>query len=162
MYKLSICLTAAAVLTLTQPGLAQQSTAASREARQTDVKSGTMHDHIERAEKIVKDLLEQRPAGATDPAATPKSYVNIERSQLEKLQGELNALGTASNSTSSASANTLQTHVTAAQNIVGSLETRTTANSDVVSVDRSTVKELRDTIEAIEHSSKDKSGHNTK
>lgn len=155
MYKLSLSLGAAALLTLAQPALAQQSTASARDAQQTDVKPGTMHDHVERAEKIVKELLQQRPAGATDAAAAPKEFVNIERAQLEKLQGELSAMGSGPN-TSSASTDALQSHVAAAQNIVGALETRTTSNADVVSVDRKTVKELRDTIEAIEHSSKKK------
>ena len=156
MHKLCISVAAAALVAVAYPASAQLSTASSRAAEQTNVKPGSMHDHIERAETIVKELLAQRPAGAANPAQAPKNFVNIERPRLEKLQGELNAITTASNDTSQTAAGTLQAHVTTAANMVSGLEAQpTVANSDVITVDRNRLKELRDAIEAIEHSAKE-------
>jgi len=62
MHKLCIGIAAAAMIAIAYPASAQLSTSSSREAEQTTVKPGTMHQHVERAEKVVKELLEERPA----------------------------------------------------------------------------------------------------
>ena len=161
MYKLCIGVAVAATIGIAYPAAAQLSTTSSREAEQTTVKPGTMHQHVERAEKVVKELLAQRAAGSSDQTER-KNVVLIERTQLEKLQGELNAIDTGSNGNAPAATGTLESHITAANNILAGLETQASSstqagNNQVVSADRRTVKELRDSIEAIEHLSKDKS-----
>lgn len=164
MHKLCIGIAAAALIAVAYPASAQLSTSSSREAEQTTVKPGSMHQHVERAETVVKELLAQRSAGSS-AQTEQKNVVLIERTQLEKLQGELNAIDTEYNSNAPTATSALESHITTANNIIAGLESQahnSTPPEKIVTTDRRTVKELRDSIEAIEHLSKDKSHESKK
>jgi hypothetical protein len=158
MRKLWIPFAAAALIACGTPASAQLSTASSRKAEQPPAPtSGSMHDHIERAERVVNQLLEKRPAGAsTQPV--PKNTINVERTQLERLQMELNEASAASTDSSSQSA--LETHLTSATSIAANLAAETspqpqpTGSVEIVTVDRKMLKDLHRQIEDIEHMAK--------
>ena len=158
MQKLWITLAAAALFAWGTPASAQLSTSSSRKAEQPPTAtSGSMHDHIERAEKVVNQLLEKRPAGAsTQPV--PKNIINVERTQLERMQMELSEAAASANDSSAQSA--LETHLSAASTIVASLEATPASsagpagNVEIVTVDRKMLKDLQRQIEDIEHMAK--------
>ncbi len=160
MRKLCLAIGAAAVVAIATPAAAQLSTAASRKAEQPVVEtSGTLHDHVERAERVVKQLLEQR-AAETNESNRSSHMIAVERKQLERLQTELGEIDAASNDASK-----LGTHVASARTLADTLANQPVAASapagsaDVVVVDRNMLKSVRDQIESIEKLAKDSSRH---
>ncbi len=167
MQKLWISLAAAACLAIAYPASAQLSETSSRKAEQPPhATTGSMHDHVERAEKVVNQLLDKRSANA--PGQKPSGsnqMIAVERTQLERLQTELNEINTASNDSTGQSK--LDTHIANAKNIATTLanepasSAQPSSTNEIVLVDRATLKDLHSQIEDIEHLAKN-SHHESK
>jgi len=150
MYSLCITLSAAAMLIATPSFTAAQP-------------SGTLHDHIERAEQMVNHLLDKRPAGTTGNVA-PNTGIAVKRSQIDQLHGELEMIRNAQQQAPNASgqtAGTLAEHLARARQMTLGMMNSTqqqpqasngaaNGNDEIVTIDRTKVKELQDEIEAIE------------
>jgi len=164
MYKVCLGISAAAMLIATAPfAAAQSATARSSNTAQSAQPSGTLHDHIERAEDIVNRLLDKRQAGSEGNIA-PNTAIGVKRSDIAQLHGELEMIRNAQQQTPSASAQTpgtLADHVARAKRISAGFMSSTQqpqassgaahGNDEIVMVDRTRVKELQDEIESIEH-----------
>ena len=160
MQKLFVAVAAASMIGVAYPASAQFAREQKAEQSPTAT-TGSMHDHTERAERVLKQLLQQRPANDTSRSAASKSdEVAVERTQLERLQTELKEINAASSDTSPKGASALDEHVVVAQNIATSLANRPVTPTEpqgrveIVTVERSTLKQLKDEIEAIEKLSK--------
>src|ERR1051325_11074151 len=102
VHKRFLSIAAAGLIAAGAPVFAQSQTAERKAEQPATPTSGTMHDHIERAERVVKQLLDARPANATNERESKSSntMVAVERTQLQRLAAELNEIETASNDTS--------------------------------------------------------------
>jgi len=156
MTKLWISLAAAALIASASPATAQLSRASSRKAEQEPTETtGTMHDHVERAEKVLNQLLAQHSATVTDHKRDNRTMA-VERTQLERLKTELDSIDQAGNATPS-NAGTLDTHLAQAKSIADTLAneqasaSQPSGNVEIVTVDRDTLKQLRKDVEDIEH-----------
>src|SRR5579871_4055634 len=171
MRKLWISFAAAACMAVAYPASGQLSTTSSRQAEQPPhATGGTMHDHIERAEKVVNQLLDKRSAEAPPRKESNGSQstqmIAVERTQLERLQTELNEINTASNDPAGQSK--LDMHIANAKNIAATLanqpasSAQPSATNEIVVVDRTMLKQLHSQIEDIEHLAKNSSHHESK
>lgn len=138
----------------------------------------TLHNHVEKAESIVKDLLAGHQAASTVPQKN--TLIAVHRSDLEKLQAELANMSKDTPASQSATAipGTLSAHVREARRLANVLNTSTSTaaprpvgtsgtaaasgasdttssraasrHDDIVTVDRTKIRELHTEIEAIE------------
>jgi flagellar biosynthesis chaperone FliJ len=162
MNKLCISVAAAALLGAASSVTAQLSPESSRKAERAPVATtGTMHDHVERAEKVLHQLLRKRYAGSNNPADASKNMIAVQRTQLERLQVELDAVQRQTNRASTQSTSELASHVATAKSIATSLASESSSqaananDSSIVTVDRSQLKQLEEQIDAIEHAAKE-------
>ena len=113
------------------PGMAQTSSANPTTAQKEHASKAadTLHGHVEQAEDIVNSLLRNRQAGSTAPQKN--TLIAVHRSDLMKLQGELQAMSTdtpASQARSTAVKGTLSDHVREAKRLVDVISHDSVAN----------------------------------
>ena len=153
--------------------------AASASSRHQHVRdTASLHEHVERAEHVVDRLLQNHQAGST--AAQPNTLIAVHRDDVMKLRDELRALDSAQGGASQAAQHgTIAAHVQEAQRLAARLNNPDAASAsqpvgtsgsdrntpatkdksqagrdDIVTVDRTTVKELNTEIQAIERLSR--------
>jgi hypothetical protein len=163
-----LSIAAAGLIAAASPAFAQSQTSERKAEQPATPTSGTIHDHIERAERVVKELLAARPANATDERESRSSseskssntMVAVERTQLQRLATELNEIDTAANDTSAKGANALDGHINTASALATTLANQPATSAEpgskveIVTVDRTTLKQLRDEVESIERLAK--------
>lgn len=113
------------------PGMAQTSsknTTAVQEEHASKA-ADTLHGHVEKAEDIVNSLLRMHQAGSVAPQKN--TLIAVHRSDLMKLQGELQAMSAdnpASQSRATATKGTLADHVREAKRLVDVISHDSVAN----------------------------------
>lgn len=119
------------------PGMAQTSSANPTTAQKEHASKAadTLHGHVEQAEDIVNSLLRNRQAGSSAPQKN--TLIAVHRSDLMKLQGELQAMSAdtpASEARSTAAKGTLADHVREAKRLVDVISHNSVANEQTPAV----------------------------
>lgn len=131
MKIMSAILAIPVALLFATPGMAQTSSTTPTSAQEAHASKAadTLHGHVEQAEDIVKSLLAEHQAGSIAPQKN--TLIAVHRSDLMKLQGELQAMSAdtpASESRRTAERGTLSDHVREAKHLVDVISHDSTAN----------------------------------